>query len=228
MTNLHAQHSKGWAGLSFVVLLIVSIFAGGVPPPMNADPSTIGAYLSTHRQGLIAGGWLSFPIAAFFLWFAVGMAAFLRRTSARDDGLPTYALITSAFIAASALVASLVVTALAYRTPLGGGLTFIWALEALAAGPFLSMTIAIFVFAVAHSMRRHGSGAAWLVWLGYLTALGQAVLTLGMFYPTGIPADNPVIGIALLALFVVWMAAASLHLIMASGGKEQSGVSMPA
>ena len=38
--------------------------------------------------------------------------------------------------------------------------------------------VAIFLFAAAHSMRRHDRAPAWLAWLGYLAALGAAIATL--------------------------------------------------
>ena len=38
--------------------------------------------------------------------------------------------------------------------------------------------VAIFLFAAAHSMRRHEPAPAWLAWLGYLAAFGAAIATL--------------------------------------------------
>ncbi len=74
------------------------------------------------------------------------------------------------------------------------------------------MGIAVFAFAVAHSMRRHGSGPAWLAWLGYATALAEGVMSFGMFYPSGIPFGNATLGLLLgFVFFVVWMSLRVRH-----------------
>ncbi len=41
--------------------------------------------------------------------------------------------------------------------------------------------VSIFLFAAAHSMRRHDRAPVWLAWLGYLAALGAAIATLSIF-----------------------------------------------
>lgn len=227
MTNLHAQHSKGWSGLAFVVLLIVSIFLTGLPPTPGASNGAVENYLAGAHNGILISAWLAFPLGAFFLWFVVGQAAFLRRASAEDDGLPTYVLVAGTFVTAAAWIGSVLLTGLAY-SPSSDASSFVWTLQAYLNGAFLSMPLAILIFAAAHSMRRHGSGPPWLIWLGYSTALLQAVGTLGIFSPTGMPAGSLILGLAGVLLFVVYMAAASVHLIVSAGGKERAGVTSPA
>jgi len=197
--------------------------------PQNAAASEVGAYLSGRHQALLIVGWLGFPLAAFFLWFAVGLAAFLRRTSAQDDGLPTYALIAAAFTAAAAWVGSALTTSLVFAPISPGALSFVWGLQALMNVVLLGIPAAVFIFACAHSMRRHGSAPAWLVWLGYVTAAGQAFATFGLFYPTGFTLDSAVAaGVLPAALLVLWVGSASVYLIVASGGNERAGAVSPA
>jgi hypothetical protein len=225
MDNPHALRSKGWAGLAFVVLIIASVVlsGGAATPAANADPGAVAAYLAAHQHGLLIAGWLAFPTVAFFLWFVVGMSRYLGRMGTNDEGLPGYALAGGIYTAAVALLGALLSTALAFTPPGAGGLHFIWALTALANGAFIAMGLAVFVFAVAHSMRRHNSGPIWLAWLGYITALGQAAMSFGMFYPSGIAFDNALIGLILgFVLFVVWMIAVSGTLI-AQGSRQLEG-----
>lgn len=223
MENPHALRSKGWAGIAFVVLIVASVVLGGTPPDANAAPASIAAYLSTHRHALLVGGWLSFPTVAFFLWFVVGIARYLRRMSAQDEGLPTFALASGIYTAAVAFVASLVNTALAFAPVGPGGLQFLWALGALANGAFLAMGLAIFVYACTHSMRRHKSGATWLVGLGYLTVAGEAIMSFGVFYPSGVALGNNVTGLVLgFVLFAIWMIAVSATLI-GQGSRQLAG-----
>jgi len=217
MENPHALRSKGWAGLAFVVLIVVSVFLSGAPPDAGAGASAVQAYLTAHQHGLLIAGWLSFPTMAFFLWFVVGMGAYLRRMATHDEGLPTYALVSGVYTTVVAFVAALLSTALAYLPAAGLGpaaLQFLWALNTLANGAFLAMGLAVFIFACSHSMRRHNSGAAWVVWLGYLAAAGEAVMSFGMFYPSGVTTNNPIAGLVLgFALFAIWTIGASLTLI---------------
>ena len=89
-----------------------------------------------------------------------------------------------------------------------------WAIGWLLVGPMTSMSVAIFVFACAHSMRRHGSGPQWLALYGYLTALGSAIASLSMFYPSGPMAPNGWAAVVLgSALFALWMIVVSIRLI---------------
>jgi hypothetical protein len=218
-----ALRSKGWSGLAFVVLVIASVVLSGTSTPAaNADPGTISAYLSGHQQGLLMAGWLGFPTVAFFLWFVVGVTRYLANSGSNDDGLPNYVLASGIYVAAVAFLGNLLLTALVFA-PLGqGALSFVWAINSLTNGAYLAMGLAIFAFAVAHSMRRHNSGPVWLAWLGYITAIGEAAMTFGIFYPTGIAFGNPLAGLVLgLALFVVWMIALSATLI-GQGGKQLS------
>ena len=226
MDSPHALRSKGWAGLAFVFLIVASVILSGTPPNANASPTAIAAYLADHHQGLIVAGWLTFPTLAFFLWFVVGIAGYLRRMSANDEGLPAYAITSAVYTAVVAFVASLITTGLVFvpadvlapRT-----LQFVWALSALVNGSFLAMGLAIFVFACAHSMRRHNSGPNWVVWLGYASATGDAIMSLGVFYPSGIAFNNVIVSLVLgFVLFAVWMIGASVTLI-AQASRQLAG-----
>jgi hypothetical protein len=226
MDNPHGLRSKGWAGLAFVVLAIVSVaLSGARTPEANAGTAAIAAYLDAHRHGLLVAGWLSFPTVAFFLWFVVGVSSYLRRMSAQDEGLPTYAFTSGIFTSAVAFIGGLLGTALVFAPVVDkSDLQFLWALTSLANGTFVAMGVAIFAFAVAHSMRRHNSGPQWLVWLGYITALGEAVVSFGMFYPSDIVLGAPIVGLLLgFILFAVWMVGVSAILIL-EGSKQLAGL----
>ncbi len=226
MDNPHGLRSKGWAGIAFVVLAIASVALSGTRiPDANADAASVAAYLSAHRQGLLIAGWLSFPSVAFFLWFVVGISGYLRRMGTQDEGLPTFALVSGTFTAAVAFIGGLLATSLAFGPLVGDpGLRFLWALTSLANGAFVAMGVSIFAFAVANSMRRHNSGPVWLSGLGYLTALGEAAMSLGVFFPSGLAFGSPAAVLVLgFILFAIWMLAVSATLI-SQGTKQLAGV----
>jgi hypothetical protein len=146
--------------------------------------------------------------------------------STHDEGLPAYALVSGVYTTVVAFAASLLPTALAFVPPAAldaRDLQFFWALSALANGAFLAMGLCVFVFACAHSMRRHNSGAPWVVWLGYVTAAAEAIMSFGMFYPSGVATNNSVAGLVLgFGLFAVWMIGASFTLI-GQGSRQLAG-----
>jgi len=215
MYDSSAERSAGWSGLAFIALAIVStIVMGTQPPGISASPAAIGAFLTTHGHGVLGWAWLGFPLSAFFLWFAAGLRASLRQAAGAPDGLPLYGIMAAIVTVAIALMGNVVLGALALAPAGADDLGTFWAIGWLLVGPVNSMAVAIFVFACAHSMRRHGSAPQWLALYGYLTALGSAIATISLFYTSGSMAPNGV-GTVILgaALFGIWMIAVSIRLI---------------
>ena len=215
MHDIHGERSAGWSGLAFVVVLIASIFTGGMGPqdPTQQLAGTL-EYVQAHRTGLLISTWLGFPGFAFFLWFVVGMRAFLLQTRDPDEGLPAYALVSGTLAALLALLGSAALgLLLLYRLAPEATAILLVASQALQ-GPFIYMALSPFMLACGHSMRRHGTGPAWFAYLGYLGGVLTAIATLTILMAAGRPysMDN---GFSLLAfvVFVVWTIAASVQLI---------------
>ena len=61
-------------------------------PSMARTANRRGVAIDAHRFGLLCGAWLTFPAAAFFLWFLVGLRSYLSNAPGRQEGLPTFAL----------------------------------------------------------------------------------------------------------------------------------------
>jgi hypothetical protein len=215
MYNSSAERSAGWSGLAFIVLAIIStVVMGAQPPGVTAGSAAIGAFLLAHSRGVLGWAWLGFPLAAFFLWFAAGLRASLRQAAGSPDGLPLYAVMAAIVTVVIALMGNVLLGGLALVPPGADDAGAFWAIGWLLVGPMTSMTVAIFVFAVAHSMRRHGSAPQWLALYGYLTALGSAVASLSLFYTSGPMASNGLATVILgPALFGIWMLVVSIRLI---------------
>ena len=220
MYNIHAERSAGYAGIAFVVLAIIGAFVPGVLPPLSSSPTDLAAYVDAHRIMLVLGAWISFPAGAFFLWFIVGLRAYLRQTRGQDEGLPTYALVAGVVTVAVAIVSAIFQFVLGFEgsATLGrDGVVAMYAATSLS-GTFVSAPLAIFVVACALSMRRHHSAPAWLVNLGYLTFAGSAVSSLCVFFSSGAMAPGGVVSLILgFLLFAIWIVATSLTLIMNAG-----------
>ncbi len=219
MYSISAERSAGWSGLAFLVVLVLSIvLPGGAAPDISGTPAAIGNYFTAHHQGLLMSAWLGLPTVAFFLWFAVGVRAHLTRAPGAADGLPLYAISGAIVTAAVALMSSVVLSVLLRTSIPTDDLPGWWGLYNLV-GYGIAVGSIIFVFAAAHSMRRHGSASALMALFGYLTALGGVVSTFSMFFASGPMSLSGWVTLLLgLGLFAIWVIAASIWLIRNAGG----------
>jgi hypothetical protein len=217
MENVHAERSAGWSALCYVALLVVATWITNPMPSLAMGPIATALSIDAHRFALLLNAWLTFPAAAFFLWFLVGLRSYLRNAPGRQEGLPTLALAAGIVMVATSLVAAAWLGAAVYSLPdafRANGLegiynAFIFMQSGLGYAP-----VAIFLFAAAHSMRRHARAPGWLAWLGYLAAIGASLATLSIF-STGLVMAPGQIGPALLGAFpaAVWLIATGLVLI---------------
>lgn len=206
MYNVHAERSGGYAAIAYVVVLTVAGLLPGSPPPVNASADQIAAYVSAHQLPLLIASWLAFPGLAFFLWYVVGLRAFLRQAPGQDEGLGTYMLVAGVLTAVVATLSAFFQAILGYHAAdLGsGGIRVLYDAFAIS-GTLIYAPLAIYVFAASHSSRRHGSFPAGLTALGYLSALGAAVSTLSIFFKSGVLAPNGWLVIVLgLILYGLW------------------------
>ena len=85
---------------------------------------------------------------------------------------------------AGSLWSAAMLTAAAYPAPdifKADGMVGIYAAFVFMQGGLGYAPVSIFLFAAAHSMRRHERAPAWLAWLGYLASFGAAIATLSIF-----------------------------------------------
>ena len=219
MYNIHAERSAGWSGLAFlVVVFVASLLYGGAPPAISASAPAIGAFLSAHHQIALVGNWLSLPASFFFLWFAVGVRAHLAHSAGPADGLPLYAISGAIASVAIALTSAAVLGVLLLTAVPTDDLPGWWGLYMLLGGPILIAATVVFVFAAAHSMRRHGSAPQGLAMFGYLAAFGGTLSTLSLVFPAGPMSATGWVTIVLgLGLFALWVIATSIWLIRSGG-----------
>jgi hypothetical protein len=185
MENVPAERSAGWSVLCYVAVLIIASWLTNPMPAIALRPLPTALLIDSHRFALLLSAWLTFPASAFFLWFLVGLRSYLTHAPGRREGLPTFALVSGVVMIASSLWAAAMLTAAAYPSPdvfkssglIGTYDSFVFMQGGLGYAP-----VAIFLFAAAHSMRRHERAPAWLAWLGYLAALGAAIATLSIFF----------------------------------------------
>ncbi len=229
MENVHAQRSAGWSVLCYVALLLIAAFLTQSLPQAHMKASDIAIVLDARRISLLWAAWLTFPAVAFFLWFLVGLRSYLAAAPGRQEGLPTFAMISGILMVATSLWGAMLETAAIYAQPeafsdngLGGVFdASVFTKDGLGFAP-----VAIFLFAAAHSMRRHHSAPQWLATLGYLAAVGAVLATLSIFIPYGpmVPGGPaPQLFGALPA--AVWLVATGIMLIQNREGSASPSTS---
>lgn len=215
--NVHAARSAGWSALTFVVLVIAITILQGPMPSATAKPADLALYVDVHRAGLLWAAWLTFPASAFFLWFIVGLREYLRQAPGRQEGLATFALIAGIVITAIAFIGAFLESAIAYAPPdlfQSNGFAALYAALVFSLYGLSFAPIAIFLFAAAHSMRRHASAPAWLAWLGYFAALCTAVATFSIFSTSPLLGPTGLASLAIGAIpATIWVVATGVVLI---------------
>lgn len=232
MENLSAERSAGWSALSYVAVLVLASTLTNGMPSLGSAPLAVALAIDAHRVGLLAGAWLAFPAAAFFLWFLVGLRSYLMNAPGRQEGLPTFALISGVVMTAMSLMTAGLLTTALYASPdtfkvhaIGGVYDAFFFMQ----GGLGYAPVAIFLFAAAHSMRRHDRAPMWLAWLGYLSSLGAAFATLSIFVSDGAMAPGqPGPGLLGAIPAAIWLVATGLVLILQSRRRSESSVSTSA
>jgi hypothetical protein len=221
MENVHAERSAGWSVLCYVALLVLATFLTNGMPSLTYKPSEAALAIDSHRFGLLAGAWITFPAAAFFLWFLVGLRSYLSHAPGRQEGLPTFALIAGVVMVANSLWSAGMLTAALYASPdlfKGHGLSGVFDAYFFTQGALGYAPVSIFIFAAAHSMRRHERAPGWLAWLGYLAAFGAAIATLSIFFQSDsvMAPSQPGPGYFGALPSAIWLVATGLVLISQS------------
>src|SRR5437588_4121161 len=173
-----AVRVAGWAGIVFVVLILIGIFGGGSPAMPDDSIDKIRSAYVDHRTALLVTNVLNFFGIPFALWFAV----VLRDLLAGDR---------MARILANASLAGLLVTA---PMAMVGGIFTVApvyvdgaaktmaddTLRIMLTGQFLafgatSAGILLFVLAAGLGIRRTSALPAYTMWLAWLAVVGNAV-----------------------------------------------------
>jgi hypothetical protein len=230
MENVSAERSAGWSVLCYVAVLVLASFLTNGMPSLTYKPMDAAVSIDSHRFGLLCGAWLTFPAAAFFLWFLVGLRSYLGHAAGRQEGLPTFAFGSGIVMIATSLTAASLLTAALYATPdvfKAHALAGVFDAFFFVQGGLGYAPVSIFFFAAAHSMRRHDRAPAWLAWLGYLASLGAAIATLSIFFDDAFMAPSqPGPGLFGAIPAAVWLVATGLVLILQNRrGSEFSSTS---
>jgi len=194
----------GIAGVVFVVLILVTVFATGQPPQADDPIDKIRTFFVDHRSGLIAANLAGLVAIPFVLWFG----AVLRELFRGDDTsrlLGTISYIGLAVTAPLAMIAGGIQTSAVYVD--GGADKFgedtLRVMYSASVVCFAATAAGILTFAVAAALavRRTNALPAYVMWLAWLAALGNVV---ALFSATGAGATQLGLpGVLTFALFIL-------------------------
>jgi hypothetical protein len=85
MTERHELRWGGFAGLAFVVLVVVAEFLPGVPPAVDSPAAEITSYVSDNRASLLLAALMWSAAGGLIIWFASAFAEAMRERVERTD-----------------------------------------------------------------------------------------------------------------------------------------------
>jgi formate hydrogenlyase subunit 4 len=218
MSDRHARLAAA-TGIFFVALVIIAFLVQPKPPSSDASPAEVLTYVSDHHDALHVIQLIFGAAAFFFVWFIGALRSSLGAAEGGQGRLATTAY-GGGLIAAAALFVSFALVATATLHPATNGADVTRALTDAAAMVLAVSAPAVVVFFVANSLSilRSGYLPSWLGWLGFLTALFNAMGIGAVFTDHGAFAADGVLGFLIgFILFLAWILAASMTLVRRLG-----------
>lgn len=213
----HELRWDGLAGLDAVVLAIIArLMLGSGVPAITDSAHTIAAFLSDHRDQILAAALLCAIAVALLLWFGAALATVFRHADPDSDA-PAVVLAGFTLVSAIGLFAMCTLGGVTYA------MTAHRELLALATGPYTALTVAGTIAGIAVALPLGASAVAiartqvfpaWMAWFAGLVALLRVLAafaassTAGAFAP-----GSMVVSYVPSILGALWILAASWLLI---------------
>ena len=186
MTNKTVRWA-GIAGVIFVVLILITVFAGGAMPKVDASTAKIQKFYSDHRRGLLVSNFFGLLAIPFAVWFAVVLREIVRGVDRLSNALATALLVGLAVTAPMAMVGGAIQVAPAYLKHAAGAidgntLRLLFDTQGLAFAATAG-GITIFAAASAVAIRRSAAMPAYTMWLAVLAVLGNLLTMVSVLGP---------------------------------------------
>ena len=194
----------GVAGIVFVVLILITVFSTGSPPMADDPVDKIRAFLVDHRSALLISNVIAFAAIPFVLWFAVVLRELVRgdRTA---NALGTLSLAGLLVTGPMAMAGGAIQEAPLYVKGVADKLsddtlrvvfeTQLLLFSATSAG------IIAFALGAAFAIRRTGALPTYVMWLGFVAAIGNAVALLSALSSGA--AGIGILGLLTFAVFIL-------------------------
>ena len=177
-----------FAGVAFVVLMLLATFLYPQQPRIDSSPAKTLAWIHGHRTGIQTGAIFGVFAAGLFVWFAAHLRHVLVRAEGGAERLAPLVFGSGVAVAVVGVLGALPTALLAFMDAQPGGLQdanivrMLGDLNQVIFGIGASMTV-VFLLAVGSAMVRKELVAPWLGWVSLLAAVlnGVAVVTATTF-----------------------------------------------
>ncbi|MFN2569258.1 MAG: hypothetical protein ABR564_06620 [Candidatus Dormibacteria bacterium] len=211
----------GAMGILFVVLLIASVFIMPFPPGEDEPTLKFLALYRDHRNAILVSAFIG-TLATFpALWFMGSQRALLRRAEGGDGNLSLLAFGSAVAASVAATVGPVMAAGAAYKVaaqPDAG--VVVQAINDVAAVVTGTTPVFIAVWAAAATLIVAQTAVLprWLAWLGAAVTVTGLLGILSILNPRG---GLFILGLINLAVFVIWVLAFSITMIMRAGRSGQ-------
>jgi len=208
------------SGAVGAVLYVVSAFTAGSPLKPDASVARVQAHLADHRGALLAGFLLALVAVAFLVWFLGSLRRFVAAVD--GEGSPLAAVTLASWVALLVIAVSggVPLTAVIWRGAGqvdAGTVRLAFDVGNLSLYSLSASVAAVSVLAPVMVIWRSAALPRWLVVLGAIEIVVNIVELAGLFARHGWDAGGYAWGIGPF-VWVVWVAAVSLCLVMRQGG----------
>jgi hypothetical protein len=224
MSDRYTRYAAS-TGILFVILIVVAFLVQPKPPASDASPAEVLTYVVDHHNALHAIQLIFAGAMFFFIWFIGALRSVLGEAEGGQGRLATTAY-GAGLISAAGLIVSLALSATAALHPADNGPELTRALTDAAAMVLAVSAPAAVVFFVANglSILRSGVLPSSLGWLGFITALFNALGIGAVYTDHGAFAADGAFGFLIgFLLFLAWFLAASIMLVRKLGEVQPAG-----
>lgn len=214
MTERHELRWGGFAGLAFVVLVLLGKFLPGNPPGVDESANSIRSFLIDGRTSILAGALMWSAAAGLIIWFASAFAEAMRERDDRSD-------IHMALLAGSVLVggAIFVNAAITAATAYGVGgrdaaMTYTMYQWSAVVATMIGFAATLPLAAAGVGVLRTHLMPDWLGYLALLAALVSFAGAFGIFVESGaFVAGGTLMTTVPLLVAAVWLVSASGYMV---------------
>jgi hypothetical protein len=227
MTERHELRWGGFAGLAFVVLVLLGKFLPGNPPGVDKSANEITSYLTDGRTSILVGALMLSAAAGLIIWFAAAFAEAMRERDERSD-------LHMALLAGSVLVGGAIFVNAAMTAATAYGVNGRDAAMTLMMYQWSAVLTTMIGFAAALPLAAAGVGVLrtrlmpnWLGYLALLAALVSFAGAFGIFVSTGaFVAGGTLMTTIPLLVVAVWLVCASGYMVREHLPEITAGESM--
>jgi hypothetical protein len=214
MTERHELRWGGFAGLAFVVLVLLGRFLPGNPPGVDESANSIRSFLIDGRTSILAGALMLSAAAGLIIWFASAFAEAMRERDDRSD-------IHMALLAGSVLVGGAIFVNAAATAATAYGVNGRDAAMTYTMYQLSAVITTMIGFAATLPLAAAGIGVLrthlmpnWLGYLALLAALVSFAGAFGIFVETGaFVAGGTLMTTVPLLVAAVWLVCASGYMV---------------